>query len=45
VPQDTTKENPMPLSALATLPLGTTIVLPGIVILIIIIVLVLWLVF
>jgi hypothetical protein len=32
-------------SALATLPLATTIVLPGIIVLIIIIVLVLWLIF
>ena len=35
----------MPLSALPLLPLATTIVLPGIIVLIIIIVLILWLVF
>jgi hypothetical protein len=36
----------MPLSALATIPpIATTIVLPGIIVLIIIIVLVLWLIF
>jgi hypothetical protein len=35
----------MPLSALAALPTATTIVLPGIIVLIIIIVLVLWLIF
>ena len=35
----------MPLSALASLPFATTIVLPGIIVLIIIIVLILWLVF
>ena len=35
----------MPLSALATLPLATTIVLPGIIVIIIIVVLLLWLVF
>jgi hypothetical protein len=33
----------MPLSALASLPLATTIVLPGIIVIIIIVVLVLWL--
>jgi hypothetical protein len=43
---ETTKENSMPLSALATVPpIATTIVLPGVIVLIIIIVLVLWLVF
>ncbi len=35
----------MPLSALAPLPLATTIVLPGVIVRIIIIVLILWLVF